>query len=314
MAFGRIPVERLLNRLIALLETIQRRLNEPPQEIPRAIAQQPESTSDAAEIASQIDALRRTEAEYIGKLVNAYKTAQAEDTRRQRRMFGVQLAVAIFTFLAFLAAAIYAGIAWDQKATMDRTYTEIQKQTRAAQDSASAAGNAVISARDALALNRENFRKDERPYIALILTGAAGAGVIPETGEHAGHLIIEFKLTNYGKSPGIEIGNDARIAIGSVSAKRIRLHPLTDLRTAIVPPTEKPSIYAYSDEPVSSEAMNEIRAGKLLAIVYGHIEYTDLLAEPRPVYITEFCIGLSGLIGPMAREAESDCKGHIYLK
>src|ERR1700722_10155329 len=59
-------------------------------------------------------------------------TAPAEQTE-QRTQYGhsqtIQILLTIGTWLAFLAAAIYAGIAARQWKTMEKTYGEIQKQT-----------------------------------------------------------------------------------------------------------------------------------------------------------------------------------------
>src|SRR5208283_1590112 len=49
--------------------------------------------------------------------------------RYQRKYYRVQVWLAVGTWLAFAAAAIYAGIAARQWRTMNDTYGEIRKQT-----------------------------------------------------------------------------------------------------------------------------------------------------------------------------------------
>jgi hypothetical protein len=171
-------------------------------------------------------------------------------------------------------------------AQTDKLIEQATKQSEAAVKSAQAA-------QAALALARENFRQDQRPYITL---GPAGSGAKIElvpAGEYAGRLSVELYLANFGKSPGMEIARDARLAIGSSSGKQIRLHPAIDQRGRIIAPgDQRVSIYAYSEEVVSKETFNDIVAGNVILIAYGHIEYTDLLSEPRPRYLSEFCTGI----------------------
>lgn len=100
---------------------------------------------------------------------------------------------------------------------------------------------------------------------------------------------MQFQFTNYGKSPAIEIGRDARIAVGIKEVRSIRLHSPAETLIRIIPPNDKPLVFAYSDSLVTPEMFNDIRAGKIITVLYGHIEYTDLLSDPRPKYETEFC-------------------------
>lgn len=62
-----------------------------------------------------------------------------------------------WTSRAFIAAAIYAGIAFFQWLTMQHTYTEIQRQTKAAEGAAYAACVNAQVARQALIQERDNF-------------------------------------------------------------------------------------------------------------------------------------------------------------
>lgn len=183
---------------------------------------------------------------------------------------------------------------------------EIRKQT-------TSIGQTLDAAREANKLTMQTFRIDQRPFIALSPAGTTGKVGIPQVGAHAGHLVVELHLANYGKSPGIEIARDARLAIGSDAAKQIRLHPATDRRGRIIPPGDKPSLYAYSDAIVSRQTLNDILAGKVLLIAYGHIEYSDLLSEPRPKYFSEFCTGILGLPNT-EDEANERCKDHTRME
>jgi hypothetical protein len=242
---------------------------------------------------------------------------KTEDQRRENRYRRLQL---WFNGILAIATILTCGIVLYQNRILKRSLGEMVKQSTAmgntlgeARKQTGFAETSANAAQKALDLTRENFRRAERPYITLAPAGFQGRMELVSTGEHAGHLSVTLALSNYGKSPGVEIGRDARIAIGSAAGKQIRLHRATDTRGRIIPPGDKPTIYAYSEEVVSEQMFNDIRAGKVLVIAYGHVAYTDLLSEPRPNYISEFCTGiLLGLQG--AEEANSDCEGHTYIK
>lgn len=67
------------------------------------------------------------------------EAVQAEQRAQYSRSHRVQVLLMVGTWLAFIAAAVYAGIAAFQWRTMNKTYAEIQKQTAAVQDTAKAA-------------------------------------------------------------------------------------------------------------------------------------------------------------------------------
>ncbi len=222
-----------------------------------------------------------------------------EDHPYEERNLRVQWVIAIATSLAFLAAAIYAGIASCQ-------LKETQKAVGEASRAAAAAETANTDARD-------RFRRDERPYITMNPTGSMGSLGIVSVGPNAGHLRLEFELMNYGRSPGIEIGRDGRIAIGSQQAEQIKLDASTDRLTRIIPPGDKQKIAAYSVGTVSKDTFRNILGGKTLVVIYGHVEYTDTLAEPRPTYLSEFCTPVVTTY-EAGREADKYCQGHISMK
>lgn len=186
-------------------------------------------------------------------------------------------------------------------------YTYYAKKQRDASLTANA------TAQTAIDQARVQFRQDERPYVALQPAGAHGRAELVKRGEHSGHFVVEIHLANYGRSPAIEIGRDARLAIGSEAGKEIKLHAAVDQRGRIIPPGDHPSIFAYSDDPIGPDEFRKIMTAKRLVIFYGHIDYTDLLSEPRPMYKTEFCTGILTTFNG-ADEANEDCKAHTYMK
>ena len=217
---------------------------------------------------------------------------------------------------ALITVVFYTVFAHQQVATMNDTLAQIKEQTGYARTSSEEAIKSARAAQEALAMARENFRKDERPYIALNPVGTQGRAQIVPSGEHAGHLSMEFQLTNYGKSPGVETARDARIAIGEGAARRISLHEPSATLTRIIPPNDKPAIFAYSDDPVTPQIFDDIAAGRTIAIIYGHIEYTDLLlSEPQSTYLTEFCVPI--VLATNAYQAEhyaNYCRGHTRME
>jgi len=215
--------------------------------------------------------------------------------------------------IGLITLIFYTRYAVQQSYTMNQTLGEIQKQTSFAQQAAQGATDAATTAQKSLNQVRDEFRRDQRPYITMAPTGSTIQMELAQTGDHAGRLAVRLQLNNYGKSPGIEIGRDARIAIGTEAARRIRIYEATDRRGRIIRPGDKPFVNAYSDRSITPQMFNNIRLGNLLIIAYGHVEYTDLLAQPRPNYSSEFCFGLL-VAGRHAQEADEYCKDHTRLE
>jgi hypothetical protein len=138
----------------------------------------PEAISVLRNITDRLDAL-----------VGQYNAHEQEANRFQGKSLLVQWLLFWATTAAFVAAAIYANIARLQKNAMNETLLEIRKQTGFARDSAQGAPKAANLAQDAIALSRDQFRKDQRPYIALAPPGRQqqpiGFQIMPN-GAHAG--------------------------------------------------------------------------------------------------------------------------------
>lgn len=214
-----------------------------------------------------------------------------------------KLVIETLTLLGVLAYATITVRMW-----REMIFTRHQ-----AQAAVEAAGRAANAAETANSNAKQQFRIEERPYVALAPAGDTARVSIVQAGEHKGHLEAEIHISNYGKSPAIELARDARIAVGSAACKRLKIHAPDDRLQRIIPPGDKPSIFAYSDEAVNPQILSQVSSGTLLIIVYGHIDYTDTLSEPRPQYSSEFCGAI--LAGRnQQREAEDDCKNHIRMK
>ncbi len=94
------------------------------------------------------------------------EAAQTENRSRHNRNLGVQILLTVGTWGAFVAASVYAGIASGQLDQAIKARSDTKKAIEVANRSAKAA-------EDALEESRENFRKAERPYMALNLGMAA---------------------------------------------------------------------------------------------------------------------------------------------
>ena len=117
----------------------------------------------------------------------------------QRLLVLTSAATALFTFLAFGAAAYYAHEAHQQSVTLEKTYCEIQKQTRASQD-------ATVAAQNALTQSENHFRLDERPYLAQTINGPGGPTWVQNTNDNTeGQIAWNWHITNYGKTPAQDV-------------------------------------------------------------------------------------------------------------
>jgi Flp pilus assembly protein TadG len=229
----------------------------------------------------------------------AKRRAEYDRTQRRDR---VRLLVEWLTFFAVVFYGYMAVRQWREQISARR---QAQSAVEAAVRAANAAETANTNA-------KEQFRADERPYIAIAPAGDTTKIWIVASGEHKGHLAVEIHISNYGKSPAIEIGRDARIAVGSAAAKQIRLHRATDRLVRITPPGSKPSVFAYSDDIVDQQIFNDISAGKVLVVIYGHIDYTDMLGQPRIQYLSEFCGQILGS-PDYAQETNAACENHVNM-
>jgi hypothetical protein len=91
---------------------------------------------------------------------NANQERRQRDNRRiQRWINRGTWFTGICTLLAFAAAAYYAFQARKQSVTMEKTYAEIQSQTKAAEKAACAARDAANTSAEALQANQDQFKK-----------------------------------------------------------------------------------------------------------------------------------------------------------
>lgn len=144
----------------------------------------------------------------------------------------VQKVIAVATIGAFISASIYAYLAWEQKCIMNQTYTEVQKQTKAAecaakasQDAATASISEAQTASDALIIQN-------RPWLSLksincdacwTITGGSSRGIsVQDDLNHLqgkiGMSILTAEVVNTGKTPAQDVTIDFTFHYGVVAS------------------------------------------------------------------------------------------------
>ena len=135
------------------------------------------------------------------------------------------------TWLAFIAAAIYAGVAAHQSRIMTDTLNQVKLQTKVAQCAVQAALKANSDADD-------RFRQDERPYIAETPKSNQAPEFIPNRihPEMDGQILWNFHFSNFGKTPAYHLQSEKFIKLGDRPFVRSYGEPRHRGET-ILPPT-----------------------------------------------------------------------------
>ena len=172
----------------------------------------------------QLSTLRQTSSEQVNAIGNAEKTAHEDREKIERAVaavqtpeadythaheyreknYTVQVVLTVVTGLAFLAAATYAGLAWRQVRIMNKTYTEIQRQTKAAEESAYAACEDAQIARQSL-IQMENAQADTHGA-----TVAAVEQAFAVTQSGAAHLFVVKNPEKEFLTPNLTAGEPIR--------------------------------------------------------------------------------------------------------
>jgi hypothetical protein len=232
----------------------------------------------------------------FAKYDQAIRDRQSSDNRHYRVQNSSRWAMwftFIATFLAFGAAAIYAGIAKDQLREAIAARNQTTQAIRIAKRSAEAAEQANAEA-------AEHFTQEERPYIHL------NAGLQPAPGEsddpsHNGNFIIPivdaknpqqfrvawtFHWKNYGKTPATGVRVSKRVEVGDHAFQKWYWVPPINIPGAVVPPNGDTYVTAES-EPMSKDEIMPLFRMDGGIVLFGHIDYEGLDGKS---YWTEFCI------------------------
>jgi hypothetical protein len=238
---------------------------------------------------------------HLAKLtIRVHERAEAKILRKKEHRQQIWLTWG--TWLAFGAAAIYAGIAANQMSIMDSTYREVQKQTVAAQCAAKAAQEAVRQAHD-------QFVQDQRPYMAQTANSTQGPKFFDNPMKPgSGAITWDWHMSNYGKTPAYDVSYAEEINIGSGfvhSAGKFR----TVLAGVIVPNFD--TFHTIVSEPMSKERFDELMKtdeGIAIRIV---IKYRDSYRTP---YETGLCFSHLALNAVEVNCRKGNGNGYNYIK
>lgn len=174
------------------------------------------------------------------------------------------------TTAAFIAAAIYAGIASHQ--------LKIMKETLAATRAQSCAANqAVKTAQESLEQARKSFVRDQRPYIWL--TNDLGHPGYIEARVNSvltdQRIAWDFHYLNYGKSPAHNVRFFAVVLSGANADEMPRpLAPFVGPGVPL-PPGQTDLATAISRKRISRETFTGLEHQQNAILTYGVIKYED---------------------------------------
>lgn len=229
-------------------------------------------------------------AESAAKTVNAVVAYEAKTAKNAniefRKQLRVQKLLTVGTWLAFVAAGIYAGIAAKQ-------LTQMRKATRAATKAANIAAAQIVL--------------DARPWINLI----PGEGV-PNSGAVPANTAIgaQFTISNPGKTAAVDL---------KWETFNILVHPgaFVEPRYAPLDPTWTTKMYpGNSSTPnvtlrgptIHSAAENKLwQNRKLWEELAIQITYRDTVDVTHPIHTTEACIFVI-----WSNAANPQCPEHNY--
>lgn len=197
----------------------------------------------------------------------------AEEKRRENRYKKLQL---WFNGSLMVASVLTLGTVAYQNRVLRESLHETRRQSEAAENTATAAF-------DAVAVARENFNKSQRPYVWLSRTD--GPKHIEAGG---GRVLWNLHFTNFGQSPARIIGIDARMNIGENALGLAR--PLQTDRTASLPPLlpgKDDFTSVVSEQVVARPQFGDLLQLNASVVVYGRVVYSDASGVR---YETDFCM------------------------
>jgi hypothetical protein len=246
-------------------------------------------------------------------------SAQHARTYREKG-HSVQRVIAAATIGAFISASVYAYLALRQVRIMNHTYGEIQKQTKAAEQSAYMACLNTQAAQKAF-LQLQRSARDSRAAAAAAVT-QAGADIqaaraiisfiprFPKQEElFEGKLTIPFTIRNDGKSAALAyaVRFKAVLVQDSETFKTVAkydqssegrnfgaMSEIPDGSRVEHPTTPYISVEDIKGEPVtagSPEALTFMTGGTVMVMVYGDAVYSDFAGTHK----ARFCTPIFGV-------------------
>jgi hypothetical protein len=213
------------------------------------------------------------------------EASQTQNRSRHNRNLGVQILLTVGTWGAFIAAAVYAGIASRQ---LDQAI-QARRDTKTAIE---VANRSAKAAEDALEESRDDSRKALRPYMGLNFGMAAPAGEVRTAGNvgnwlnyNGSYAEWSFHFKNFGKSPAINMRSNAKLEVGPDAWRRVEWHAISGVAGNSVAPEGDYWMTARSRSMSQSEYVVFHETFANIA-VFGHIEYEGLDGSS---YWMEYC-------------------------
>jgi hypothetical protein len=144
--------------------------------------------------------------------------------------------------------------------------------------------------KESLDLVRDNFRKDQRPYVWLrndLLFPAHLQVKVKDGSTTDERATWDWHFTDYGKTPALHVKFISRMNTGENALTASRALSDTESKGAPLPPGKDDFSTAISPTRITKDELNRLIEGfDGSVVVYGRIEYTD--AEGTP-YESGFC-------------------------
>jgi hypothetical protein len=279
----------------ALVEALRTELGAIPKVIREAIRNQNDAASDAKKAAEE---KRRgpVRTVIVSGALGTVEELNAENSRKNKE-YCQQERLIRWTKSAFIAAAIYAGIAavtlaifWGQLRTMNDTYGQIKAQTAAAQDQATLMRQELIGTMGAAMQFEPNIDDSAAPYVRL-------------QWRNMGHMNTDLHVQRMSVDV-IEIA----------SGRALHLATFPDFEKLAIPPT--PDVWQNSDPypfSFSPLAGDRLKRGEIAIRFTGLAKYSDGFSG---IIQTSFCrvdaiinkvVFIQGKLSPEIDHYPMDC-------
>ena len=282
--------------------------------------------------ASQEVPTKSIETEPVSKTIGKYNTDHNKKYRLQWWQFWVQVGLFLATTSAFIAAAYYAHIANEQWKTMNNTYNEIKKQTTSAETSAAAAAITAKTAENTFKLNKDSLLKeiqkqtkamqdsadstketveqskavldanikasalDQRAWVGVLepipptFKDEFGKPIYVKEGSHVTFGVI---ISNFGKSPATKVKTIVALKFRPADEE---FSPFTfgiippKKSGAVIQPQGRFSMPIPIPNPVNANQIAVAKNREKILYLYGTIMYEDIF---KKTHLTTFCMYLA---------------------
>ncbi len=235
----------------------------------RADFQQLVSTVHDAEEAQSQKQNRQQYPPVLHAELNIPKAVQGDKGRRDDRQYRLQKWLTIGTWLAFVAASVYAGVAIFQ-------WREMIAATGAAQQAVEEARRNRGQAEKSLNATIEQFHLEQRAWVSIKSVMVTK----PFSKTESAEMTVNF--TNTGKTPALNCGVTKKAV--SFSADKLQFMPVPKpFKSVVAPGSEDATFLNVPPVPEIADAIAQHSVTVYLGIV---IEYDDIFGKHHS---TKFC-------------------------